>query len=106
MAIHSIRFERFFDRDNLEKTIMPTDRTMLTYELLSRMPYSKAISESYESFGSANKDSRIGIERLIANGIFQAAFPLHDVYRLCISIHLNKKKLKKLLNFNQIVELS
>ena len=60
---------------------MQTDRTLLTYEILSRTPFGTAVSDTYEAFKLANNDPKIGIERLIANGVFQAAYPLHDVLR-------------------------
>ncbi len=75
------RFERFFNETNPEATIMQTDRTLLTYEILSRTPFGTAVSDTYEAFKLANNDPKIGIERLIANGVFQAAYPLHDVLR-------------------------
>ena len=62
-------------------TIMQTDRTLLTYEILSRTPYDIAVSDTYEAFTLANNDPKIGIDRLIANGVFQAAYPLHDALR-------------------------
>ncbi len=84
------RFERFFDESNPEMTIMQTDRTLLTYEILSRTPYGIAVSDTYEAFTLANNDPKIGIDRLIANGVFQAAYPLHDALRE----NLNRKQKK------------
>ena len=71
-------------------TIMQTDRTLLTYEILSRTPYGIAVSDTYEAFTLANNDPKIGIDRLIANGVFQAAYPLHDALRE----HLNREQKK------------
>lgn len=73
------RFERFFDFDNIQNTIPSKDRSLLTYEVLCRTKYSKVLDDSDEIFTNPENDNKIGIDRLIANQTFLAAFPLHDV---------------------------
>jgi hypothetical protein len=76
------KFARFFDKDNIEETFLFKDRCLLTYELLCRTCFSKPIKNPSEIFECINKDDEksIGIERLLVNGTFQAAFPLHEEY--------------------------
>ena len=52
---------------------------MLTYEVLSRTIYSKRLCEPAIFSGSAN-ERNIGIDRLVAQGIFLASYPLHEDY--------------------------
>lgn len=71
------RFDRFFDKDE-NKTISPKDRCLLAYEILSRTSYSRYLEKPTIFSGNEN-DRQIGIARLIAEEIFIAAYPLHEV---------------------------
>ncbi|CAF0848775.1 unnamed protein product [Brachionus calyciflorus] len=73
------KFERFFDKENVDITIATKDRCLLTYEILSRTTYSKVLDEPVIFSGMAN-DRNIGIDRLVAQGIFLASYPLHESY--------------------------
>lgn len=92
MKYLSIRFSKFFGESE-DKIISPKDRCLLTYEVLSRTSYSKLIEEDQDESVSASSttDFKVGIERLLANGSFQAAFPPHEVTN------------KKIPNFQTIV---
>lgn len=76
------RFERFFDNDE-NKTIAAKDRCLLAYEVLSRTSFSRYLKEPAIFSGNEN-DPQIGIERLIAEEIFTAAYPLHEVSLLLL----------------------
>lgn len=71
------RFEKFFDK-NENDTIPKKDRCLFTYEILSRTSYSRYLTEP-AIFSGNESDRCIGIERLLAEGIFLAAYPLHEV---------------------------
>ena len=86
----SKRFERFFNKDE-NKTIANKDRCLLTYEILSRTLYSYELSEPC-AFSGIENDRNIGIERLIADGTFLAAYPLHESYNI-----VNGQKTDRLL---------
>lgn len=51
---------------------------MLAYEILSRTTYSKRL-EDPAIFSGNDNDRNIGIDRLIAQGIFEACYPIHEV---------------------------
>ena len=78
-VVFVFRFAKFFDKANINKTIAAKDRINLLYEILSRTSYSKYLKESSIFCGNEN-DAKIGIERLIADGTFLAAYPLHESF--------------------------
>lgn len=73
-------FEKFFDHDDVELTLLPKDRIALTYEILSRTSFGVMSDDPFESFENFEADSKKGIQRLIADKTFLQAFPLHDSY--------------------------
>jgi hypothetical protein len=72
------KFEPFF-QPNLNETILPKDRSYLTYEILSRTSYSTLSHEGTTNFLKHN-DQEIGIRKLLRNKTFTAAYPLHGNY--------------------------
>ena len=65
-----------------KKTFEAKDRCLLTYEILQRTIFSQKI-ENARIFRTANNeasDDKVGIERLLADGTFLAAYPLHEVW--------------------------
>lgn len=67
-----MRFAKYF-----HKPIPNKDRCLLAYEVLSRTSFSSKLKEPRVFCGNEN-DRLIGIERLVNNGAFLAAFPLHE----------------------------
>ncbi len=81
-AMHS-KFARFFNKDDPEDTLSVRNRCLLTYEILNRTSYSKLdyqISSYQDDEEKKGSGERIGIDHLLGNGTFQAAFPLHEDY--------------------------
>lgn len=81
MIAYFLRFERFFNQD-IEKSLAAKDRCLLTYEVLCRTNYAREVEDvfKYDTTDMTEKEiTRIGIERLLANGTFEAAYPLHEV---------------------------
>lgn len=76
--LNTKRFERFFDK-NENKRIATKDRCLLAYEILSRTTYSRLLREPAIFSGNEN-DRNIGIDRLLAEGAFLAAYPLHESF--------------------------
>ncbi|RMZ94526.1 anoctamin-4-like isoform X2, partial [Brachionus plicatilis] len=72
-------FEKYFDKNNIDQTIPTKDRCLLAYEILSRTTYSRRL-EDPAIFSCNDNDRNIGIDRLIAQGIFEACYPLHEDY--------------------------
>ena len=60
-------FCRFLGSDDHRTYFSSTQRSRIIHEILSTAPYGK------------KKKGEIGIERLVEEGVFTAAFPLHDV---------------------------
>lgn len=67
---------------DVEKSLPAKDRCLLTYEILSRTNYAREVDDIFNPTVelTPKEASRIGIERLLANGTFQAAYPLHEVF--------------------------
>ncbi|XP_015217200.2 anoctamin-7 [Lepisosteus oculatus] len=60
------KLERFLGSDNQDTFFKNTQRHQILYEILARMPY------------GAMKRGEVGIDRLVSENIFTAAYPLHD----------------------------
>ena len=60
-------FHRFLGSDNHDTYFENRDRHRVIYEILATAPYGK------------RKRAEIGIERLLEEEVFSAAYPLHDV---------------------------
>ncbi|XP_023207710.1 anoctamin-7-like isoform X2 [Xiphophorus maculatus] len=60
------KLERFLGSDNKETFFKTTQRHKVLYEILARTPY-----------GSVNR-GEVGIDRLISEEVFTAAYPLHE----------------------------
>ena len=67
MMHYFLSFYRFLGSDNHDTYFSNTQRHRAVYEILSTAVYGK------------RKRAEIGIERLIEDGVYQAAFPMHDV---------------------------
>ena len=63
----SLDLLRFLGSDNHDTYFLNKDRQRLMYEILATTAYGK------------RKRAEIGIERLVEEGVYTAAFPLHDV---------------------------
>uniref|UniRef100_A0A8C6KGJ9 Anoctamin n=1 Tax=Nothobranchius furzeri TaxID=105023 RepID=A0A8C6KGJ9_NOTFU len=61
------KLERFLGSDNQETFFKTTQRHQVLYEILARTPY-----------GSVKK-GEVGIDRLVSEQVFTAAYPLHEV---------------------------
>ena len=77
MKIYFARFEFFFDNDK-NKVISTKDRCLMTYEILSRTTFSKKLLQPTIFYGG-EKDPNIGVDLLVANQTFIAAYSLHEV---------------------------
>lgn len=74
-VIHD-KFKPFFNKhDNL--IIPKKDRCLIAYEILSRTSFS---NKNDPSIFTDNVDDNIGVELLVANKSFSAAYPLHEDY--------------------------
>ncbi|MBN3298497.1 ANO7 protein, partial [Amia calva] len=60
------KLERFLGSDNQDTFFKNTQRHQILYEILARTPY------------GAVKRGEVGIDRLISEKVFTAAYPLHD----------------------------
>lgn len=58
---------RFLGSENQETFFSNTQRSRIVYEILSTAMFGK------------KKKGEVGIDRLVDEGIFSSAFPLHDV---------------------------
>ena len=74
------KFKPLFNR-NENKIIPAKDCCLIAYEILSRTGFSAKQTESAIYSGS-DTDRNIGIELLVANKTFSAAYPLHEVYNM------------------------
>lgn len=91
--MHEI-FEKFFDHDDVEQTLLPKDRIALTYEILSRTSFGEMSDDPFESFENFEADSKKGIQRLIADKTFLNAFPLHDSYDPNVAQFTNDREVR------------
>lgn len=69
-------FKKCTGYEKLGDFISRRDRSLLTYEFLSRTSYSRKVESGNLNISEA--DNRVGIERLIANGTFLDAYPAHE----------------------------
>ncbi|XP_063869626.1 anoctamin-7-like isoform X3 [Scylla paramamosain] len=65
-AFKRSKIDRFLGSDNPDKYFTSTQRSRIVYEILSTAAFGKT------------KKGEIGIERLVEEGVYTAAFPLHD----------------------------
>ena len=63
---------RFLGNDDPTTFFATRDRQRVAYEILAQTVYGK------------RKRAEVGIDRLVEEGVFAAAFPLHDVSIICI----------------------
>ena len=74
------RFSHFFrDPDGHIYDIPKKERCLIAYEILSRTTFSKRNAQSTTIFTDTCDDMKMGIELMVANGSFLAAYPLHEV---------------------------
>ena len=59
--------DRFLGSENRENYFTSVQRSRILYEILSTAVFGK------------KKKGEVGVERLVEEGVFSAAFPLHDV---------------------------
>ncbi len=72
-------FEPFFNKVDLDQTLSPTTRSMLTFEILDRTSYLAYEKPSGDEERNAFESRlSVGVERLIGQGILEAAYPLHE----------------------------
>jgi len=62
-----IPINRFLGSDDLDSFFTRAQRSRMVYEILATAPFGK------------EKKGEVGIERLVGEGAYTAAFPLHDV---------------------------
>ncbi len=72
------KFRPFFDK-NHDLVISRKDRCLIAYEILSRTSFSKKDDPSI-FVDTKDRDKKVGIELLVMNGTFSAAYPLHEDY--------------------------
>jgi len=65
---------RFLGSDNRENYFTSVQRGRILYEILSTAVFGK------------KKKGEVGIDRLVEEGVFSSAFPLHDVSATCSNI--------------------
>lgn len=65
---------RFLGSDNRENYFTNVQRGRILYEILSTAVFGK------------KKKGEVGIDRLVEEGVFSSAFPLHDVSATCSNI--------------------
>ena len=63
----SLVFNRFLGSDDPDSFFSRAQRSRMVYEILATAPFGK------------EKKGEVGIERLVDEGVYNAAFPLHDV---------------------------
>ena len=63
----SLIFNRFLGSDDPDSFFSRAQRSRMVYEILATAPFGK------------EKKGEVGIERLVDEGVYNAAFPLHDV---------------------------
>lgn len=76
---HILLSTRFLGYENKETFFSNVQRSRIVYEILSTAIFGK------------KKKGEVGIERLVDEGVFSSAFPLHDVsrYFVCDIIPVN-----------------
>lgn len=62
---------------SLADSIEDKDRSMITYEILSRTTFAKRLDQP--SIFRSEHDPEVGIDLLVANETFVAAYPIHEV---------------------------
>lgn len=67
LIIFLFQFRRFIGSDNKEKYFTTIQRIRIVNEVLSRAVFGK------------QRKGEVGIDRLVHEGVFSAAYPLHDV---------------------------
>lgn len=65
-AFKQSKLHRFLGSDNEETYFTPTQRGRIVWEILATTTYGK------------RKHAEVGIERLLEEGVYKAAYPLHD----------------------------
>jgi len=65
---------RFLGSDDRENYFTSVQRGRILYEILSTAVFGK------------KKKGEVGIDRLVEEGVFSSAFPLHDVSTTCPNI--------------------
>jgi hypothetical protein len=65
---------RFLGSDNRENYFTNVQRGRILYEILSTALFGK------------KKKAEVGIDRLVDEGVFSSAFPLHDVSAFCSNV--------------------
>ena len=71
--IHSFPSFRFLGSDNHETFFLNKDRQRIVYEILATTTYGK------------RKRAEIGIDRLLEEEVYSAAYPLHDVSTVIVA---------------------
>ena len=80
------QFTAIFTRQNLKKFLnhdkpniffTPAQRSRIAYEILSKARYGEGGSRGHDDEERAHEKTKIGIERLIGNKSYVAAYPLH-----------------------------
>ena len=66
------KFDKFLGSENKESFFTRAQRSRLVFEILSTIVFGR------------EKKGEVGIDRLIGEGAFSAAYPLHDVISLSI----------------------
>ena len=64
-------------KKTLADLVEAKDRSMITYEILSRTTFAKKLDQP--SIFRSEHDPDVGIDLLVANETFIAAYPLHEV---------------------------
>lgn len=65
--VHNIFVSRFLGSENRDTFFSNVQRSRIVYEILSTAIFGK------------KKKGEVGIDRLVDEGVFSSAFPLHDV---------------------------
>ncbi len=91
------KFRPFLDK-NQDLNISNKDRCLIAYEVLSRTSFSKKDDPSI-FVDNKDKDKKIGIELLVMNGTFSAAFPMHEDYGHHKRILTVKKKTNRQVSY-------
>ena len=90
MWCHNVMFHhRFLGSSNQDTYFVCRDRQRVVYEILSTAPYGK------------RKRAEIGIERLLEEEVFAAAYPMHDVRNLRGWFNINSPPGTKWLPFRK-----
>ena len=72
---HWISFFRFVGFENPDTFFSRCDRISMVYDILIRTRYE--MTENYQTH--LDSKFRFGIERLVKNGAYLSAYPLHEV---------------------------